>query len=382
MNRLFIGAMALFLWSVSVTAQSFDNQKIQIHGFATQAFVASSNNNYLGMDTRTGTTTWTEAAANVNYQMTDKLRTGVQLHYTRLDVFDGDGPSVDWALVDYKINRYLGARMGKVKIRWGLYNDTQDYDPGYMWSLLPEGIYGVDIRATDLSQYGVELYGRVPLRRALGKLDYSAYYGYYFTASNDGNMEVLKESRIAFSNRPGGISPGFDLRWATPVKGLKVGGSLMMYDAKGNLTNGSYYQPLAYWPAAYAQYEGKKLFLSYEYTKLVQYQTVTITGSAPSTSGINTPSWFAMGGYHLTDKLQAGIYYTGFLVASAADNSDPANYFHDWAASSRYDINSNFYAKLEGHLINGNAAGFYDFNNPNGLQSKTKEVVAKVGFTF
>jgi hypothetical protein len=382
MKRILMVAITLFAGTLSASAQSLDDLNIQIHGFATQSFVKSGANNYLGMNTSSGSTAWTEAAINVNDQVTDKLRVGVQFHYTRLGAFGGDDLSLDWALGDYKLNRWLGVRAGKVKMRWGLYNDTQDYDPGYMWSLLPEGIYGVDIRATDLSQNGAELYGRIPIGRTLGNLAYSVYYGDYTVASNDGIMDGFNESGLTFASPPGGKTPGFDLRWATPAKGLKVGGSLMMYDATGNLTNGTYVQPLAFWPAYYAQYDGKKLFLSYQYTKLVQYQTVTINGSAPSTSGFDTPSWFAMGGYHLTDKLQAGVYYTSLVVASALDKSDPANYFHDWAASSRYDINANFYAKLEGHFIDGNAAGFYGFNNPNGLNPKTNVLVAKVGFTF
>jgi hypothetical protein len=89
-----------------------------------------------------------------------------------------------------------------------------------------------------------------------------------------------------------------------------------------------------------------------------------------------------MGGYHLTDKLQVGTYYTRYVVASAANTSDPANYFHDAVVSGRFDINSNFYAKLEGHFIDGNALGFYSLNNPNALNPKTNLVVGKVGFTF
>jgi hypothetical protein len=89
-----------------------------------------------------------------------------------------------------------------------------------------------------------------------------------------------------------------------------------------------------------------------------------------------------MGGYHLTDKLQAGAYYTREMIPSSGDSSDPANYFKDWVAAGRYDINSDFYAKIEGHLIDGNAAGLYGLNNPAGVKPKTDVLVAKIGFTF
>jgi hypothetical protein len=285
-------------------------------------------------------------------------------------------------LGDYKVNRWIGVRAGKVKMRWGLFNDTQDYDPGYLWSVLPETIYGVDYRATDLSQLGVEFYGQVPLAEGMGKLNYSAWWGDYFVATDDGIMEGFKESGLTFSNTPGGKTPGFDLRWHTPLKGLMVGGSLMAYDTKGTLTNGTYFQPLSYWPAYYAQYDFKKFFLTGQYSKMIQYQTVTITGSAPSTSLLDNPAWFAMAGYRVTGKLQVGAYYTRSWEVPLDIPPTPDEYFHEWVVSSRYDINSNFYAKLEGHFINGNAFGFYGFNNPDGLQPKTNLLVAKVGFTF
>jgi hypothetical protein len=382
MNKILAGAMALALGAIPAAAQSFGDQNIQIHGFATQAFVVSSYNNYLGMDTRTGAPSWTEAALNVNDQVSEKLRVGIQLHYTRLGAFGGDNINVDWALGDYSINQWMGLRAGKVKIRWGLYNDTQDYDPGYLWSLLPESIYGIDIRATNLSQLGVEFYGKLPLARKFGRLNYSAYYGYYYFASDDGYRASMAQSGLVFNHMPGGKTPGLDLRWETPVRGLKVGGSLMVYNASGNLVSGTYTAPYAYWPTGYAQYEFKKFFSSYQYAKLVSYQTATIPGSAPVTTGSDARQWFATGGYHLSEKFQAGVYYSKYTVPSAGDNSNPANHFKDWAVSGRYDFNSYFYGKIEGHFIDGNALGFYALNNPDGLKPKTNLLVAKVGFTF
>jgi len=380
MKHLLIGVLGLAIGSLQCAAQIPED--IQIHGFATQGFVVSNDNNYLGMDSRSGSSAWTEAAINVNDQVESKLRVGLQLHYTRLGTFGGDNVSVDWALGDYKFKPWLGLRAGKVKIRWGLLNDTQDYDPGYLWALLPEPIYGVDVRATNLSQLGAEVYGKTSLGKKRGKLSYSGYYGYYYFSSNDGYMASFNASGHTFPNAPGGKTPGLDLRWDTPLHGLQVGGSLMLYNAKGTMTDGTYKMPLTYWPTYYAQYNVKKAFMSAQYTKLVQYQTFSVTSAAPSTSGSDTRSWFAMGGYHFTDKLQAGAYYTHELQPSAGDNSNPANYYKDWVGSSRFDFNSNFYAKLEGHLMDGNLVGLYNFNNPNGFKPRTKLLVAKIGFTF
>ena len=89
-----------------------------------------------------------------------------------------------------------------------------------------------------------------------------------------------------------------------------------------------------------------------------------------------------MAAYHLTDKLQVGSYYTRLWNAPLPSQAPPTDYFHEWVASSRYDINSNFYAKIEGHYIDGNGIGYYGFDNPNGLKPKTGVLVGNVGFTF
>jgi len=353
----------------------------QFHGFVTQSFLYSGgSNNYLGMNTSSGSGAWTEAALNVNEQLSDRLRIGGQGHATRLGEFSDY--SLDWALIDYHAKSWLGLRGGKVKIRWGLFNDTQDADPGYLWSLLPEPIYGIDWRATNLSQFGGEAYGRLRLPRRLGALEYSGYYGYYFQAPSDGYMQDYKESGIFFSGKPGGITPGFDLRWATPLKGVTAGGSLMMYNASGDLKDGGKFrEPLTYWPTGYAQYDYKRFSASYQYMKLVQYTGLTPAGQLESISSSDVRAWFAMASYRVTKKLQAGAYYTRYKDASA-DPSDPDNYFRDWVISGRYEINSYFYAKIEGHFLDGAGQGFYGFNNPNGVTPQTKLLVSKIGFSF
>lgn len=381
MRVLIIAAVELVAAAAIFAQDSGESNRLQFHGFATQAFVVSSHNNYLGMDTCNGSAGWTEAALNVNDQVTEKLRVGIQLHYTRLGAFGGDAPTVDWAAGDYAFNENLGLRAGKVKIRWGLYNDTQDYDPGYLWSLLPEPVYAVDWRATDLAQNGVEIYGKVPLGEG-SRLQFSAYYGDYTDASNDGYAENYIEEGVNFVTNPGGRTPGADLRWVTPLQGLTIGASLMTYNANGTLLNGTYREPMTFWPAYYAKYDYKNLFLSGQYTKLVEYDITTVTGGAPSIDGTDTRAWFAMEGYHLTSKLQAGAYYTHYLDASGGDSSDPGNFYGDWVVSTRYDINAGFYAKLEAHFIDGNGVGFYGFDNLDGLARRTNVVVGKLGFTF
>jgi hypothetical protein len=377
-----IGLLVVFC-SVAGPVLAQDLSSIQLHGFVTQSYLYSGGtNNYLAMDTSQGTTGWTEAAFNITDQVSDNLRVGIQLHYLRLGAFGGDDVVVDWAQGDYRFKPWLGLRAGKVKIRWGLYNDTQDADPGYMWALLPESIYSIDDRETSLAELGAEVYGDVRLSKGWGSLQYSFHYGNYYFAANDGVVEGFKESGVNFANTPGGKTPGVDLRWKTPLKGLLVGASTQRIDASGLLTNGTFEQTPSWATTYYASYTAGKIFGSYQYARTVTHTDVQITGTPADIDTDDSRTWFVMAGYHFTDKFQAGSYYSSELTASEHDNSNPANYGRDWTISSRYDFNSYFYGKLEGHFIHGITAGFYNFDNPNGETPRTKLLVAKIGFTF
>ncbi len=90
-----------------------------------------------------------------------------------------------------------------------------------------------------------------------------------------------------------------------------------------------------------------------------------------------------MGSWSFTPKLTAGSYYS--FDWSPNDNRshrDPENYSRETVLNMRYDFNSHFYTKLEGHYVSGIANEFYDVNNPHGLAKVSKLLAAKVGFSF
>ena len=127
---------------------------IEIHGFVTQGFLFSSNNNYLTMQSSGGSLQWTDGAVSVSDSLTDKLRVGIQLHMYQLGQLGGANVQVDWASGDYRFNDYFGVRAGKVKTVLGLFNDSQDVDAVFLWILLPQGAYPIDNKSVFLSHLG------------------------------------------------------------------------------------------------------------------------------------------------------------------------------------------------------------------------------------
>jgi hypothetical protein len=394
MNRLLVGAMALALGAIPATAQSLEDLNIQIHGYATQGFLYTTNNNIFTTTSSDGSPEWTEAVVNVSAQPIPKLRVGVQARYFLLGNF-GDAITLDWAAADYKFNDKFGVRFGKVKTPSGLFNETQDIDPSYMWSLLPQSIYPITSRNSILAHYGGVVYGTVNLQKA-GKLEYRGWGGEREIEGNDGYWTSLVEEGITLPSGTSGAETGGALHWKTPVTGLMLGSSLARFNSfsaplvdtyvvpagpsKGITitTPGTFAVSKETVPNFFGRYDKNKLMFASEYTR--QAGSLTLEGVSPVPDEFNLRGWYGMGSYKITDKFSAGVYVSQYFDKSSP--LGPSRYSKDWAISGRYDFNQYLYAKAEEHIIDGTAIG-YDANlNPGGLKPNTKLTILKMGVSF
>ena len=374
---------AIFLFVLTLcaaNARTQDLENLQIHGFATQGLLYSSNNNYLTMNSSSGSLQWTEGALSVSDQVTDNLRVGIQLHMYQMGQFGGPNVLVDWASGDYKFRDQLGFRAGKIKMPLGLYNDSQDVDSLFLWVLLPQAMYPDDNRDFDLAILGAEAYGTLGLGAHRGRLQYAGYAGESALDANGGYMQQLAEYGLTFSSPPSGKSIGGDLRWVTPFRGLTLGSSASSQALDGTGPEGSVHLPSTLTLAYYAQWDAHKLHLAAEYWRVPLEIQLVIQGE-PIAVSVDQRAWYPMVSYDLMKKLQVGSYYSHY-ENKAGDTSLPQNYAKDWVVSGRYNFNQYFYGKLEGHFLHGTALGYYAIDNPNGLQPNTKMLAARVGFAF
>src|SRR6202789_1970856 len=200
MNRILVLAFALMLLPTQYgTAQSMEDLNIQIHGYATQGFLYTTQNNIFTTNSSDGSPAWTEAVISLSSEPMPKLRLAVQTRYFLLGNY-GNDISIDFAMVDYKANDWFGLRFGKVKTPWGLFNEIQDIDPSYLWALLPEGIYPIDSRSSFLAHYGGVVYGKVALSKKLGKLEYRAFGGEGIYSPKDGYFVAQAEGGFNLPN--------------------------------------------------------------------------------------------------------------------------------------------------------------------------------------
>jgi hypothetical protein len=375
----------------SFSTFAIDGYQIQMHGFASQGFALSNDNNYLTMDTSKGSFAFTDGGLNLSTHLNDKLRVGAQGYIRQIGQLGGGRFSLDWAFIDYKWRDWMGFRAGKVKTALGLYNDTQDAESLHTWALLPQALYPSDLRTSLIAHTGGDVYGEINLHKGkAGSLSYTAYIGRRSNDTRNGYFFNTQDTGIPL-NSWSGYMAGADVRWNTPLKGLMVGGSFVneVDHAVGTYSALGAPYTLDSEPDrvsdVYADYTIGKLRLDAEarWNNIV-YAFTVLGNSSPTQQGSN--GWFASAAYRLTSKLEVGAYNSRFFVAAPSSPEYAANHIFDQTATVRYDITHWWDVKVEGHFINGygdtySARGFYLRDNPD-LKPTMNMLVVRTGFYF
>ena len=153
----------LLLATSPAWADELAGPRYHIQGFAAQGLIGSTNNRFFG-DSRDGVSTeFTEAGLHGTWQPLDAVRLSGQVLYRHAGESDKDGLRVDYAQADWQfyqteINQ-LGLKFGKVKLPYGLYNETRDVPFTRPGILLPQSVYVDNSRDLLLAAPGAFLHG-------------------------------------------------------------------------------------------------------------------------------------------------------------------------------------------------------------------------------
>ncbi len=161
-----IWATHLFVAAKSAVAITLGSDNWQLHGFISQGFIFSSGNQVFG-NSRQGSVDFTEIGANISARLSPNFLVSAQGLYRRAGASDTQGLRLDFALADYSANfldstTTLGIRAGRIKIPYGLYNETRDV----IWTrptvFLPQSTYfdTLGLRQAMLAADGGLIYGR------------------------------------------------------------------------------------------------------------------------------------------------------------------------------------------------------------------------------
>lgn len=379
MSSRWMCAFALAVGVAPALAQSLDDLNVQVHGYATQGFLYTNHNNVFYTNSSSASPAWTEAVVNVSLQPKPQLAIGVQARYQLLGD-TGNTITLDWAAADYKIGERLGVRFGKVKTPWGLFNETQDIDPSYMWALLPQSVYDITTRNADLSHFGGIGYGALRLGSSFGVVDYRVWGGEQLIPADDGQFDDLNESGNGPSSPLVFGTYGGAVHWRTPLPGLMLGAS----DGRANQASVALHggtESFAAWNnlSYFARYDRRKLMLAGEWNRQASPGVLLLTDQPSASVDSDVRGWYGMAAYKLTEKLSAGFYHSQFFDRDAPLGND--RFAKDWTLSSRYDVNEFIYIKAEEHFIQGSALSLDPAHN-NTIQPQYALTALKIGVSF
>lgn len=339
---------------------------VEVHGFVSQGAIWTTDNNYL-VKSKDGSVDFTELGVNLTTHLTDKLRVGLQLVANKLGTTGTFSTKADWFYLDYRFKDWLGIRAGRVKLPFGLYNDTSDIDAARVPVLLPQSVYPIADREFLLAQTGLEVYGYVSLRRA-GALDYRLYGGtiyFQLPAQAPGPVQIT-----SFTTR---YVAGGRLLWETPIDGLRLGGSFqalqldlgLMYDRSSAMP------PLPAEAVAVKAtallWVGSLEYVAHDWQVAVEVSRWHVGAAEssdptvyPPTAATESERAYAMVNYRARRWLQPGAYYS--RLVSVVDETlrkpgatDAGATQNDFAGTLRFDINSFWLVKVEGHFMHGTA---------------------------
>lgn len=137
----------------------------QAHGFASQGYTLSSDYNLYGHSRDGGSFDFTEVGLNVSGHVLPNMLLAAQGLYRNAGGSDDEKFRLDYANLDYSLSfedLKAGIRLGRVKIPFGLYNETRDV----VWTrpgvFVPQSIYfdSLALRQPMIAADGGVLYGR------------------------------------------------------------------------------------------------------------------------------------------------------------------------------------------------------------------------------
>ena len=383
----------LIAYPVASRAQDFKvlSREVQFHGWISQGFVYTNQNNWLTMNTSSGSGAMTDMGLNVSSQLTDHFRVGAQVFDRNLGQLGQYHPSLDWAVAEYNFKPWLNFRGGKVKTVIGLFNDTQDQDFLHTFALLPQSIYPIDLRDATAAHSGGDVYGSVSLPNRLGDLAYTVYAGHRNDSIYSGYPYLLTQYDVHYTQF-GGLQYGADLRWRTPVKGLLLGASRLDQDtsAKGTILGlpVEEHSRQDWTNQFYGEYSRGRFQIDSEYRRFFRDQII-FSGNAVDKDNIH--GWYVSGTYRFTRRFQLGSYYSRYTITSpfegSNDTSVPGLHDYDKVVTGNITINSFVNLKIEGHFMDGYADapypdGFYRQVNLQGFKPNTNALVLTTSFKF
>lgn len=354
----------------------------QMHGFASQGFIKTSDNRFFGKS-NSGSFDFTELGLNALFLPVPDLQFSVQILSRRAGE-GGDGEvGLDYGFIDYNVisneSSSLGFRLGRIKNPLGFSNDTRDVAFTRPSIFLPQSIYFDRTRNLSLSSDGIHFYSEKRINSS--NLFYQLGVG--FPNVDD------EETKVAFlgKQRPGRGSLKEKTSYVSRLI-FEQGGGRMRLGVSGAIAN-IQFKPVAsntpsgtirFIPLIFsAQYNAEFWSLTAEYDlRNRQFKNVS---SLPKTDFNQTgESYYLQGSYRIIKNLEGLIRYD-VLFQDRDDKGGAGKFAKDWTVGLRWDITESLMSRIEYHRIDG-TAWLAPLDNPDPSALKQRWNMFSVLFSY
>ena len=164
MKKLIKNLTLFLLLALTGNSYAIDiNDSAQIHGFVSQGYLYSADNEYAGSKSGEGSFDFREIGINGFWEASPKLRFAGQVLSRKVGEASDGSLKVDFLLADYLIHSddksNFGVRIGRIKTPLGLYNAVRDIPSSRPGISVPNSIYFDSFRDALIATDGLNLYG-------------------------------------------------------------------------------------------------------------------------------------------------------------------------------------------------------------------------------
>ncbi|MBP1150946.1 MULTISPECIES: porin [Methylocaldum] len=358
--------VACFFVSGVAAALDFSTIDWQLHGFASQGFTYTTSNQVFGAS-RGGSLDFTEIGVNGSVRLLPNLLFSAQGLYRNAGGSDREDFRLDFAQVDYNGTFLdsaltLGVRAGRVKIPFGLYNDTRDV----VWTrpsvILPQSVY----------------FDTLGLRQAMISADGGLLYSRYNWGDHRFNLEFMvaepqddtgdaTDFLTGMLNSPGRMDgrPLFLGRAVYEWMGGRARAMFSVVDLDRDFRSRASGVPSgniqALYPLFSLQYNAERWSLTAEYG----WVDARRSGFTPVPIENTSEGFYVQGEYRLSDDWSAVLRYDVFHAdrddrsgRSLAEQTGQARhrfYAYDLAVGVRWEFVRNWLIAAEYHNVEGTA---------------------------
>jgi hypothetical protein len=339
---------------------------IQVHGFLSQGFLHTSDNNLFGHSDDNISVDFRELGLNTSWRVLPELQLALQVVWRNAGQTDNQDLRIDYGVVNYNFfsseSTTLGVKAGRIPTPLGLYNETRDVASTRPSVLLPQSIYFDRNRNISYSADGGYLYGE----------QWSEYGDFDFTIG----VVNPRTDDPSFKNGIVGNDPGkmvghaswvtrLNYEWQSGLVRLGISYADLNADYHPGNTSKFSRGSIRFKPLVFsAQYNAENWSLTAEYA----YRKTELTdfGLFPNME-VTGESFYIQGIYKFTNYLEGLVRYDELSVDKNDKNGDEfalrsltgapnySRYAKDWTVGLRVKLLSDFLISAEYHRINGTA---------------------------